>query len=338
MSPAASVPTRGRRPLVLAATLLALGVAVPSASAAPGVFRGSGSDAVGDAASRPLDILSAELVLDRNTGRLKGVMRMAARPVGDVDLQVGVRQANGTCATTLTLSTNVEAHTAELQGSAGNTRAKASLSYADVGTITASVTDPAVRNKTPSCATVRAYGAGANHALRDTLNPAFAVTERVAEPVDPGDADPGDEGLPPDEGDLPLDEEGLEGDLGGLDDLPSEDDLGTEGDGSGARIRMKVYGVPRRVVRRRTYTARIRLRNVGTEDATSLRVRLTRVFGVALSRRVAPVSRVRAGKGVTVHIRVRLTSRRLRLRTIPVLATGEGVRARTSIKLRRRPR
>ncbi|CAB4954194.1 unannotated protein [freshwater metagenome] len=340
---------RASRALVPAAVVLALGVAAPAASAAPGVFKGSGNDAAGDAPSGSLDINGADVVYNQNTGRVKGTIRMSGRPPGDVDVLFGKRQASGACSVELTLNSNVAQGTGELRGSAGGVRAKATVSFAN-NVVTVAATDAAVSKKTIDCATANSYGAGVNHTLRDTIRPAFDVTERVADPVDPEDVvqppvddgseepfpgeDPG--GFPP-EG-VDTDGDGIPDDFDG-DGVP--DDLGFPGegaDGTGSaaqRLSVRVYGVPKRLKRGRSYEIRVRLRNETDQDATRLRVRLGKKTGVAMSRRVASVSKVRSGKGVTVHFRVRLTSAQAK-RTVRVSVTGGGVEERRSFVLRRR--
>jgi hypothetical protein len=350
--PASSAPSRARRPLLLGATLLVVGLALPSgAAAAPGVFKGTGNDAAGDAPSGGLDINGADVVYNQNTGRVKGTIRMSGRPPGDVDVLFGKRQASGACSTELTLNSNVAAGTGELRGSAGNARAKATVSFAN-NVVTVAATDAAVSKKTIDCATANAYGAGANHTLRDTIKPAFDVTERVADPVDPEDVGGTGDGtddlsdLPPDDGsDVPgvdTDGDGVPDDFDG-DGIP--DDLGTFDDGSGLggddaaggtkELSVRVYGAPRRLKRGRSYELRIRIRNDGPADATRLKVRLAKKTGVAMSRRVASVSKVRSGKGITVHVRVRLTSSRAK-RTLRITVRGAGVDERRSVVLRRR--
>lgn len=346
-SPVASstTPLRRRGALALAAATVALGVAVPSAVAAPGVYRGSGADAARDARS-DLDVLNVDVVYNRGTGALRTTIRMGSKPPGDVDVLLGARQSGGACGMPfVTLSTNAVALTGEWRGSSGNARAKAKVTYAN-GVITGAVSDKDLKGRRPSCAMAMVYGAGAAHPLRDTL-PAFDVTERVAATPGTDDGTGDEEGLPPDDGTITpvggdtdgdgvpddFDGDGFPDDLG----LGGPEDPGADGSGSGAgaQLSVKVYGIPKRLARGRSYEARIRIRNDGDLDATKLRVRLARKTGVAMSRRVASVSRVRAGKGVTVHVRVRLTSRRA-LRTVRVTVTGDGVDERASFRLRRR--
>lgn len=346
-SPSPSV-RRAARVLAPAAVALALGVAAPAASAAPGVFKGSGNDAAGDAPSGSLDINGADVVYNQNTGRVKGTVRMSGRPPGDVDVLFGRRQAGGACSVELTLNSNVARGTGELRGNAGGVRAKATVSFAN-NVVTVAATDSAVSKKTIDCATVSSYGAGVDHTLRDTIKPAFDVEERVADPVDPEDADgfpvgdgseeplPGEDpgGFPP-EG-VDTDGDGIPDDFDG-DGVP--DDLGfpsgdSDGGASAQRLSVRLYGVPKRLRRGRSYEIRVRLRNETDQDATKLRVRLSKKTGVSMSRRVASVSRVRSGKGVTVHFRVRLTSAQAK-RTVRVSVTGSGVEERRSFVLRRR--
>lgn len=340
-SPASLLLRHG--PLALATAVVALGAAAPSALAAAGIYRGAGADAAGDAPAN-VDVLGADVAYNRTTGTLRATIRMGAKPPGDVDVLLGARQASGACGMPfVTLNTNAAAGTGEWRGSAGRAKAKARVTYAN-GVVTGTVTDAELKGRTPSCALATVYGAGAAHAVRDTL-PAFAVAEQVAVPPGPGDGT-GDD-LPPDDGTggagsdsdgdgVPddFDGDGFPDDLGlgGSGDAPSD---GSEDGGAGAQLSVKVYGLPRRLTRGRSYEARIRLRNDGDADATKLRVRLARKAGVAMSRRVASVSRVRAGKGVTVHVRVRLTSPRA-LRTVRVTVTGDGVDERASFRLRRR--
>ena len=348
--PASSAPSRARRPLLLGATLLAVGLAVPSAAtAAPGVYKGTGNDAAGDAPSGGLDINGADVVYNQNTGRVKGTIRMSGRPPGDVDVLFGKRQASGACSTELTLNSNVAAGTGELRGSAGNARAKATVSFAN-NVVTVAATDAAVSKKTIDCATVNSYGAGTNHTLRDTIRPAFDVTEAVADPPDPEDVDTGDgtddfSDLPPDDGSgipgVDTDGDGVPDDFDGdgiPDDLGAFDDgsgLGGDDDGAAKELSVRVYGVPRRMRRGRSSEVRIRIRNDGPADATRLKVRLAKKTGVAMSRRVASVSKVRSGKGITVHVRFRLTSSRAK-RTVRITVRGAGVDERRSVVLRRR--
>jgi hypothetical protein len=349
--PASSTPSRARRPLILGATLLLVGLGAPSAAtAAPGVFKGTGNDAAGDAPSGGLDINGADVVYNRNTGRVKGTVRMSGRPPGDVDVLFGQRQGSGACSTMLTLNSNVAAGTGELRGSAGNARVKATVSFAN-NVVTVAATDGGVKGKNIDCATVDAYGAGANHTLRDTIKPAFDLTERVADPADPEDLDdptlddptlddptlddggvPGvdtdGDGVPDD-----FDGDGIPDDLGGFDDGSG---LGGDEDGGAVKeLSVRVYGVPQRMKRGRSYEVRIRIRNDGPADATRLKVRLAKKTGVAMSRRVASVSKVRSGKGITVHVRLRLTSSRA-TRTVRITVRGAGVDERRSVVLRRR--
>lgn len=347
MSPSAASLSVARRhgPLLVATTLLAVGIAAPAASAAPGVYKGTGTDPGGDAPSGALDINGADVVYNRNTGRVKGVVRMAARPGGDVDVLLGTRQASGSCSVELTLNSNVATMSGELRGTAGNARAKATVTFAN-NTITVSATDKAVSNKNVDCATVNAYGAGANHTLRDTIKPAFDVTERPADPVEPEDVDvPVDTGNPDEEfpgEDPPVDGVDTDGD-GVPDDFDGDglpDDFGGDvgdDDGSGTTkpLSVRFYGVPKALKRGRSYEIRIRIRNNGDADATKLKVRLTKKTGVSMSRRSASVSKVRSGKGITVHVRVRLTSRQAK-RTVRVSVTGSGVDERRSLVLKRR--
>jgi len=353
MSPAApSSAIRRRGPLVLAATLVALAATAPSASAATGVFKGTGTDAAGDARS-DLDVLGVDVLYRQSTGLLRATIRMGSKPPGDVDVLVGKRQANGACGIPfVTLSANAAAGTGVWRGSSGKVHAKAKVTYAS-GIVTASVTDKDLIGRTPSCAMAMSYGAGAARPLRDTLD-VFDVTDQ---PATTGGTDDGtgEEGLPGDDGTGGTDGLGVDTDGDGIpDDFDGDglpDDLdgdgipdvlgvgGTGEDGGGgaapAQLSVKVYGIPRRLRRGRSYEARIRIRNDGDEDATKLRVRLAKKSGVSMSRRVASVSRVRSGKGITVHIRVRLTSRQA-VRTVRVTVTGAGVSERTSFKLRRR--
>lgn len=141
-----------------------------------------------------------------------------------------------------------------------------------------------------------------------------------------GASTPDGDGLPDD----------LDGD--GLPDVLTGDGTGETGDGgaaSGPALSVRVSGVPKRPSRGRSYEARIRIRNDGEADATRLKARLTRRAGVALSRRVASVSRVRSGKGITVHVRVRPTSRHT-TRTARISVSGRDATAGTTLRLRRR--
>lgn len=353
MSPAApSSAIRRRGPLVLATALVALAAAAPSASAATGVFKGTGTDAAGDARS-DLDVLGVDVLYRQSTGLLRATIRMGSKPPGDVDVLVGKRQANGACGIPfVTLSANAAAGTGVWRGSSGKVHAKARVTYAS-GIVTASVTDKDLIGRTPSCAMAMSYGAGAARPLRDTLD-VFDVTDQ---PAGTGGTDGGGTGeeLPGGEGGgeeavgVDTDGDGIPDDFDG-DGLPDDFDgdgipdvLGVGGTGEDggaggaapAQLSVKVYGIPRRLKRGRSYEARIRIRNDGDEDATKLRVRLAKKSGVAMSRRVASVSRVRSGKGITVHIRVRLTSRQA-VRTVRVTVSGAGVSERTSFKLRRR--
>jgi hypothetical protein len=380
MTPASPSPSkrRSRRPLVVAVALLVLGIGAPSASAAS-VVEGSGTDAAGDAPSRGLDVVGATAVFNRTSGKLKATVQMGNKPPGDVDVQYGITQPGGACAPEVTLRTNVAAGKAQLYGSAGNVRKNATVTYADVGIIKATVTDDGIGSKGKiNCFAVRAYGAGANHELRDTLGP-VALAVRAAPPTtcDPdvddcgGTEPPCDpefeqcDGSPPpcipeleDCGGTPpcdpaledcgtggsgvdTDGDGILDDFDG-DGLPDDfdgngiaDALEGGGTGTGGRQRLSVrfYGVPGKLKRERSYDVRIRIRNEGDDDARKLKVRLTKKTGVAMSRRVASVSNVRAGKGVTVHVRVRLTSSQAK-RTVRVAVTNEsGIEERRSLVL-----
>jgi hypothetical protein len=373
-SPSPSPSTRrSRRPLVLALALLALGVGAAPASAAS-VIEGSGADARGDAPSSALDVVSATAVFNRSTGRLKATVQMAGKPTGDVDIQYGVTQPGGACAPEVTLRTNVADGKTQLYGSAGNVRKNGTLSYQDVGFISAAVTDDGISGKAKiNCFAVRAYGAGANHQLRDTLGPVALAVRTAPPPVcdpevdvcdgttptcdpefedcgttptcDPAVADCGTgEGVDTDGDGIPddFDGDGKPDDVdgNGIPDVLDTGDGGGTGDdgasGGAPQLSVRFYGIPKKLRRGRSYDVRIRIRNDGDDDARKLKVRLTKKTGVAMSRRTASVSNVRAGKGVTVHIRVRLTSRQAK-RTVRVAVSNEaGVDERRTFVLRRR--
>jgi hypothetical protein len=370
-------PVRSPRTGVVAAALgvvaaVALGLAAP-ASAAIGVVSGQAADTPNDAPKKELDVVSASATFNRDSARMKATIQMAAKPEGDVDVQFGITQPGGACATELTLRTTVSKGTAQLYGSAGNVRRNATVSFAAGGTITTSVTDGDLAGKKNiDCFAVRVYGVGANHALRDSLGP-VAMTERSTPPPteclpdDPA-CTPPPECLPEDptcappvcttEADCPVDPcypgdpsttgdvpvtgyaatdgvpAGTRGAGDGVVDCPPIDD-GTGGYGAAPDVSVRFYGLPKRLRRGRSYDLRIRLRNAGDADARRLKVRLTRKTGVAMSRRLASVSNVRSGKGITVHVRVRLTSAQAK-RTVRVRVTGADVDVERSFVLRRR--
>ncbi|WP_026911313.1 hypothetical protein [Patulibacter minatonensis] len=172
-------------------------------------------------------------------------------------------------------------------------------------------------------------------------NPPVCTTEAEC-PTDP--CSPGDvptTGTDPGTGEIPV--TGYSATSGGAvrtqgagdvgDGCPPPDD-GPDG-GAAPDISVRFYGIPKRLRRGRSYDVRIRLRNGGDADARSLKVRLARKTGVAMSRRVASVSNVRSGKGITVHVRVRLTSAQAK-RTIRVSISGADVDVQRSFVLRRR--
>lgn len=101
------------------------------------------------------------------------------------------------------------------------------------------------------------------------------------------------------------------------------------------KLAVTVSGVPQTVRRGRWYTAKVRVRNVGTKQATKVRLSAGRLSGVALRSRTASWKRIPAGKSVTARVRVRLTGSRVQ-RTVKVAVTGAAkLRASSTIILRR---
>lgn len=156
-------------------------------------------------------------------------------------------------------------------------------------------------------------------------------------PCDPALQDCGTGGVGVDtDGDGILDDFDADGLPDDFDGNGVADALETGGTGTGGgqqQLSVRFYGIPGKLKRGRSYEVRIRIRNNGDDDARKLKVRLTKKTGVAMSRRVASVSNVRAGKGVTVHVRVRLTSKQAK-RTVRVSVTNEaGIDERRSFVL-----
>lgn len=102
------------------------------------------------------------------------------------------------------------------------------------------------------------------------------------------------------------------------------------------KLAVSVSGLPATVTRGRWYTARVRVRNIGTKQATRVRLSAKKLSGVQLRSRTASWKRIPAGKSATARVRVRLTGSRTK-RTIRVAVTGASkLRASAAIVLQRK--
>jgi len=102
------------------------------------------------------------------------------------------------------------------------------------------------------------------------------------------------------------------------------------------KLAVSVTGVPRTVKRGRWYTAKVRVRNVGTKQAPKVRLSAAKLSGVTLRSRTASWKTIKTGKSVTARVRVRLTGSRTK-RTVKVAVTGAAkLRATGTIVLQRK--
>ncbi|WP_026911312.1 hypothetical protein [Patulibacter minatonensis] len=305
----ATAPRVGRRTAtVLAASATAL-VAAPAAGAAVHTGQIAGGPAGGAPPGRTISDLAVSY--DDAAGTLTGTVTMAGAPAaGDtavVTIHLGTPDGS-TCAAPQALIATALGGTDAAAGESGSGAQFGATRTTDGSRVTVTSTAPQLVGLGYRCFWARVKS---GDAIVTETNGWGRVTTATPPPAP----------TPPTPAPAPV---------------PAPPPVPAPSPPKAPKLAVTVTGVPRTVAKGRWYAARVRVKNVGTRQATKVRLSAARLSGVQLRSRTASWRSIKVGKSVSTRVRVRMTGS-LPQRTVKVGVTGSSkLTAAATIVLRRK--
>lgn len=296
-----------RRPAVTVALTLAAAGAFAAPSASATVWRAVADDGVDAGLAAGRDIVRAELAYDDVAGTTSTTITLRGAPSGDRSfaLILGRKNGAGACGTPALALVRVVRSSGsggswKLVDGGGNAVASGSdVTLQEDGTsVRMSAAAPAFVGGAFDCAEVQTIDApeGGTATLRDAVG--FSALTADPPPAPPAPEPPAPPApKPPAPKKVPV-------------------------------LRVTATGLPKAVVRNRSYRVKVRVSNVGTATAKRLKLTVSKASGVRLTPSRASWKRLAAGKTVTRRITLRATTKRAR--TVRLRVTGSGRLAATS--------